>query len=164
MDGSEQHDRNALMGVCVTLESVREALDEGDVGAAREGLAKRIGILAGRMQVWPYDPIPSRTAVRYAIEQAAEGMREAMAALKDGGALAAQQAMDNVAATVLQACSMDWWQGLSDADQRRWLQHADSEQPRNAYVCYLNHEHDRLTRTLGRIEAVGKELNRLADA
>jgi len=29
---------------------------------------------------------------------------------------------------------------------------------------YLNHEHDRLTRTLGRIEAVGKELNRLADA
>ena len=71
--------------------------------------------------------------------------------------------VDEVAATALQACSMDWWQGLSDADQWRWLQHADSDQPRNAYVCYLNHEHDRLTRTLGRIEAVGKELNRMAE-
>lgn len=163
MDGSEQHDRNALMAVCSTLESVREALDEGDASDARERLAKRIGLLAGRVQVWPYDPIPSRTAVRYAIEQAMEGLREAMEALKVGEAQAARQAMDGVAATVLQACSMDWWQGLSDEDQRRWAQHADSEQPRHAYACYLTHEHDRLLRTLCRIEAVGKEHNRLAD-
>lgn len=164
MDSSEQHDRNALMGVCATLVSVREALGAGDASDARERLAKRIGILAGRMQVWPYDPIPSRTAVRYAIEQAMEGLREAMGALKAGKAQVARQAMDGVAATVLQACSMDWWQGLSEEDQRQWAQHADSEQPRHAYACYLTHEHDRLLRALWRIEAVGKELNRLADA
>lgn len=164
MDGSEQHDRNALMAMCVVISNSRQALDDNDAGAAREILARGIGHLAARKQVWPYDPIPSRTAVRYGIEQAAEGLREAMAVLKEGDSQAARKAMDDVAATVLQTCSMDWWQGLSDADQRRWLQHADSEQPRNAYACYLNHEHERLNRALGRINAVGRELNRLADA